>query len=112
MKHEDIAKEIQLADVFILFSNIENLPLVLIESISCGTPFISSNVGGVGELHNKEVGVLVEAGNIKALTTEMNYFINNYKLYHPEKIRQYAIDQYSEDVVGNKFNDLYIEYSK
>lgn len=112
MKHEDIAKEIQLADVFILFSNIENLPLVLIESISCGTPFISSNVGGVGELHNKEVGILVEAGNIKALTTEMNYFINNYKLYHPEKIRQYAIDQYSEDVVGNKFNDLYIEYSK
>lgn len=112
MKHEDIAKEIQLADVFILFSNIENLPLVLIESISCGTPFISSNVGGVGELHNKEVGILVEAGNIKALTTEMNYFIDNYKLYHPEKIRQYAIDQYSEDVVGNKFNDLYIEYSK
>tara|TARA_B100000965_G_C19458136_1_gene698406 strand:- start:305 stop:925 length:621 start_codon:yes stop_codon:yes gene_type:complete len=109
MKHQDVATEMQLADVFVLFSNIENLPLVLIESISCGTPFISSNVGGVAELHNNELGVLVEAGNVEELTTEMNNILKNLNKYNPQKIRQFAIDQYSEEVVGKKFNDLYIQ---
>ena len=109
MKHQDIATEMQLADVFVLFSNIENLPLVLIESISCGTPFISSNVGGVAELHNNELGVLVEAGNVEELTIEMNNIIKNLNKYNPQKIRQFAIDQYSDEVVGKKFNDLYIQ---
>ena len=109
MKHQDVATEMQLADVFVLFSNIENLPLVLIESISCGTPFISSNVGGVAELYNNELGVLVEAGNVEELTIEMNNIIKNLNKYNPQKIRQFAIDQYSEEVVGKKFNDLYIQ---
>jgi glycosyltransferase involved in cell wall biosynthesis len=109
MKHQDVATEMQLADVFVLFSNIENLPLVLIESISCGTPFISSNVGGVAELHNNELGVLVEAGNVEELTTEMNNILKNLNKYNPQKIRQFAIDQYSDEVVGKKFNDLYIQ---
>jgi glycosyltransferase involved in cell wall biosynthesis len=109
MKHQDVATEMQLADVFVLFSNIENLPLVLIESISCGTPFISSNVGGVAELHNNELGVLVEAGNVEELTIEMNNIIKNLNKYNPQKIRQFAIDQYSDEVVGKKFNDLYIQ---
>ena len=109
MKHQDVATEMQLADVFVLFSNIENLPLVLIESISCGTPFISSNVGGVAELHNNELGVLVEAGNIEELTIEMNNIIKNLNKYNHQKIRQFAIDQYSDEVVGKKFNDLYIQ---
>lgn len=110
MKHQDIAKEMQFADVFVLFSNIENLPLVLIESISCGTPFISSNVGGVAELHNNELGVLIEAGNVEELTIEMNNIIKNLNKYNPQKIRQFAIDQYSDEVVGKKFNDLYIQF--
>ena len=110
MKHQDIAKEMQFADVFVLFSNIENLPLVLIESISCGTPFISSNVGGVAELHNNELGVLVEAGNVEELTIEMNNIIKNFNKYNPQKIGQFAIDQYSDEVVGKKFNDLYIQF--
>ena len=109
MKHQDVATEMQLADVFVLFSNIENLPLVLIESISCGTPFISSNVGGIAELHNNELGVLVEAGNVEELTIEMNNIIKNLNKYNPQKIRQFAIDQYSDEVVGKKFNDLYIQ---
>ncbi len=110
MKHQDIAKEMQLANVFVLFSNIENLPLVLIESISCGTPFISSNVGGVSELHNNELGILVEAGNVEELTNEMNNIIKNFNIYNPQKIRQFAMEKYSDEVVGKKFNDLYIQF--
>ena len=33
------------AHAFILFSNIENLPLVLVEAMATGIPFIATNVG-------------------------------------------------------------------
>lgn len=109
MNHKDISKEMQKANAFVLFSNIENLPLVLIESMACGTPFIASNVGGVAELHNDDVGVLVESGNSKELTFQMDLLYRNYKKYDAKIIRQHAINHYSEEVVGKQFNDLYIE---
>lgn len=107
--HDQIAKEMQLADVFVLFSNIENLPLVLIESISSGTPFIATKVGGIPELFNNELGRLVDAGSIDQLLSEMNFMVENPNFFNPSRIRSFAIKNYSNEEVGKKFNDLYIE---
>lgn len=107
--HDQIAEEIQKADVFVLFSNIENLPLVLIESISSGTPFIATKVGGIPELFNNELGRLVDAGSIDQLLSEMNFMVENPNFFNPSSIRSYAIKNYSNEEVGKKFNDLYIE---
>ena len=107
--HDQIAKEMQKADVFVLFSNIENLPLVLIESISSGTPFIATKVGGIPELFNNELGRLVDAGSIDQLLSEMNFMVKNPDFFNPSRIRSFAIKNYSNEEVGKKFNDLYIE---
>ena len=107
--HDQIAEEMQKADVFVLFSNIENLPLVLIESISSGTPFIATKVGGIPELFNNELGRLVDAGSIGQLLSEMNFMVENPNFFNPSSIRSYAIKNYSNEEVGKKFNDLYIE---
>lgn len=107
--HDQIAEEMQKADVFVLFSNIENLPLVLIESISSGTPFIATKVGGIPELFNNELGRLVDAGSIDQLLSEMNFMVENSNFFNPSRIRSFAIKNYSNEEVGKKFNDLYIE---
>ena len=107
--HDQIAEEMQKADVFVLFSNIENLPLVLIESISSGTPFIATKVGGIPELFNNELGRLVDAGSIDQLLSEMNFMVENPNFFNPSRIRSFAIKNYSNEEVGKKFNDLYIE---
>ena len=107
--HDQIAEEMQKADVFVLFSNIENLPLVLIESISSGTPFIATKVGGIPELFNNELGRLVDAGSIDQLLSEMNFMVKNPDFFNPSRIRSFAIKNYSNKEVGKKFNDLYIE---
>ena len=107
--HDHIAKEMQKADLFVLFSNIENLPLVLIESISSGTPFIATKVGGIPELFNNELGRLVDAGSIDQLLSEMNFMVDNPNFFNPSRIRSFAIKNYSNEEVGKKFNDLYIE---
>ena len=107
--HHEIANEMQKANVFVLFSNIENLPLVLIESISCGTPFISTKVGGIPEMFHRDLGRLVDSGNIDQLVKEMNFMIENPNYFDSEKIRSYGLNNYSDKVVGKQFNDLYIE---
>ena len=107
--HDQIAEEMQKADVFVLFSNIENLPLVLIESISSGTPVIATKVGGIPELFNNELGRLVDAGSIDQLLSEMNFMVENPNFFNPSRIRSFAIKNYSNEEVGKKFNDLYIE---
>ncbi len=102
----------QNADVFVLFSNIENLPLVLIESISCGTPFIATKVGGIPELFNNDLGKLVDSGNTDQLLEEMNFMIENPDFFDSSIIRSHALKNYSNEEVGKQFNDLYIEISK
>ncbi len=54
------------ADLFILVSESEGIPVSIMEAMSYGIPVIASNVGGVSELfHNGPIGYIVEA-NITA----------------------------------------------
>jgi glycosyltransferase involved in cell wall biosynthesis len=46
----DLAAAIQSADVFLLTAKAETMPLALLESITIGVPFVSTNVGCVEEL--------------------------------------------------------------
>ena len=52
------------ADLFIFPTRADNLPLVLQESMACGTPMLSFNVGGVPDLVRHSItGYLAEAEN-------------------------------------------------
>ena len=105
--HQEIAKEMQMANAFILFSNIENLPLVLIEAMSTGIPVIATKVGGVTELVNDDLGLLIEKRNTIELANAMKFIMENYSKYDSSKIRNYAVNNFSYENVGDQFNELY-----
>lgn len=54
------------ADLFCFGSLREGCPNVILESLACGTPVVSTNVGGIPDLVDDETGVLFEAGSAKA----------------------------------------------
>lgn len=48
--HHELVTWYQAADLFLLPSRSEGVPLVLLESIACGTPFVATAVGGNPEI--------------------------------------------------------------
>jgi teichuronic acid biosynthesis glycosyltransferase TuaC len=50
LEHQQVVKYMQLFDLLILPSQNEGLPLVLAESLSCGTIALASDVGGISEI--------------------------------------------------------------
>ena len=46
----DIHELLCCADIFVLFSAVEGMPLTLIEAMSCGIPVVTTPAGGSGEL--------------------------------------------------------------
>ena len=97
----------QQADCFVLFSNIENLPLVIIESMACGLPIITTDVGGISEHMDESKGKMIAARDTDSLTKNMNFMILNSAKYNSEAIRNYAIENFGNESISRQFNDLY-----
>ncbi len=104
---EKIAEILNQSHAFVLFSNYENLPLVIIESFACGLPVISTDVGGIKERFPKGCGWLIEKGDEEALLKAMQDIISNYNNYKPEELSKYALENFSYQAVGKAFDKVY-----
>ena len=70
-------------DCMVSPSDMEGLPTVIIEAMSCNVPIISTNVGGVSELINHlDTGYLVQPYSISELKEAMCFFSDNQDLFH------------------------------
>jgi len=99
------------ADVYLLPSYNEGLPISILEAMSYKKPIISTDVGGISTIvKNGFNGFLIEAGDKEALFTKMKYFIEN-----REKIDEYGLNsfQLSKDFLPEKvIKNLHILYTK
>ena len=111
-ENDELVKIMNDADFMIMFSNRENLPVVILESYSCGVPVISTRVGGIHEHMNKDLGKLVEPKNEDDFYNAINETLDNLDVYNKEKIRNYAIDHFSQGVIGESLFAVYKEVIK
>lgn len=103
------------AECLVLASWREGFPTVVGEAMACGTPILSSNVGGVSELViENETGWLFEPGNDAALTAKLDYVLSNSEIVSKmrSKARQTAESRVSADAVSADLKDCFLKVLK
>jgi glycosyltransferase involved in cell wall biosynthesis len=104
---EEVAEFMRKADFFVLPSKWENLPCVLIEAMASGLPIVATNVGGIPELINDNVGILVPPRDAEALAVAINHLLDHSDKYSSEKIASYAYKQFSYRIIGRQLDAIY-----
>jgi glycosyltransferase involved in cell wall biosynthesis len=102
-----LAETMAEGDALVIFSNYENMPVVINESFVLGVPVFSTNVGGIAEMVNDANGRLVSKGDEKALLQLMNDFIDNKIGFQKEQIREQARENFSPEAVAKTLVEIY-----
>jgi sugar transferase (PEP-CTERM/EpsH1 system associated) len=106
----DIPELLTKADVFVLSSVAEGIPMTVLEAMAANLPVISTNVGGLSELVDDGVtGLLVEKQDSEALATAMQTYVNQPELIEPQgaKACQFITQNFSETAMIKSYQKLY-----
>lgn len=103
---------LQTADVYILPSYFEGVPISILEAMSFGKPIISTNVGGIPEVVEDGInGLLITPGDKKALLKALFYYSNDLeKIEKHGKQSLVKIKEYYPESVTKELEEIYIRF--
>ncbi len=106
----DKARAYSAADIFISTARADNLPLVLQESMACGTPMAAYDVGGIGDVVRQGVtGFTAPMGDLEGLRQRLMELIENPALRGEMAMacRKIALAEYGLTRTAEKYRELY-----
>ncbi|QLE51298.1 glycosyltransferase [Nostoc sp. C057] len=98
------------ADVFIFPTRADNLPLVLQESMACGTPMVSFKVGGVPDLVRPGItGYLAQPEDTQDFCNGIVQLLvdREQRLKMSENCRAIALQEYTLELQAKRYIELY-----
>lgn len=106
---DDMPALLRKADIFVLSSDYEGLPLTVLEAMASGLAVISTDVGGVRDIVGKDEGLLVESKNERQLADAMMKLVSNNNLRNSIGLNAVkAARKYDISVFTKKYESLYI----
>jgi glycosyltransferase involved in cell wall biosynthesis len=88
------------ADVFIAPSIADNLPTTILESLSCGTPVVGFDVGGIPDMiRHRENGYLAKYRNSNDISEGIKFCLDN-------KIKGYILPEFNPKIILDQHFDL------
>lgn len=109
VSHDQLADWYRAADMTVLCSESEGLPNVLRESVACGTPFVSTDVGSIREIADPDYSELVPKHDAAALAQGIEMVLSGphraaAQNYQPRTWRETARDTVSlfEELIARK----------
>ena len=109
-------EKVNQSEIFVLSSDYEGFPNVLIEAMSIGMPCVATDCSPGGArmlLEDGKVGRLVDSGNYEELAKEIIYFIENReKEIEYGKYAKKSINRFSYSKLMNQWEAYLIKYSE
>ena len=102
----------QKASIFILPSLSEAFPITNLEALSCGTPVIASNVGGIPEaVQDRKNGILVPPSNVVKLAENIQYLLDNEDIRKKfgKEGRKWIVKNFSSEILMKALLQIYNE---
>lgn len=97
------------ADVFLMTSHMEGLPLSVLEAMASGLPVIATNVGGMADLV-KDNGALIADDDLQALTREMIRFARDSALRERcGNVSREMVKDYDAKSCARAYTEIYEE---
>jgi len=107
LESEELVKEMAVADLLVIFSNYENFPVVINESLTLGIPVFATSVGGIPEYVNNGNGRLLNAGDEADLKKLLHQYLNNQIVFDNQKIRGQSFNLFSPETIGKDLLSIY-----
>lgn len=98
------------ADIFLFPTRADNLPLVLQESMACGTPMVSFEIGGVSDLVRSDItGYLAKSEDTEDFKDGIIQLLRTPNLHQQMKLncRKIALSEYSLELQAQRYITLY-----
>lgn len=105
----EVLNNLNESDIYILCSNYEGMPNVLMEAMATGIPCISTNcpTGPSDLIKNDYNGILIHTGNVDELTHAIEQYILNYKkAIEFGKRAKKDMEKYRNEVVIKRLDDF------
>jgi glycosyltransferase involved in cell wall biosynthesis len=105
----EIAARMREADMFVLSSRFENLPVVLLEASATGLPIVATRVGGVPEIVGADGGALVEPLSPEALARAIEDVAE--RSFDREALAARARSRWGIEAIGATWDEIYASLS-
>ena len=75
---QELAEWYSTADIYVNLTYGDTFPTTNIEALACGTPVITYDAGGSGEIVDEGTGVIIEKGNLESVISAIEKLADSY----------------------------------
>jgi glycosyltransferase involved in cell wall biosynthesis len=103
----ELAQIFNQADFSVVSSHYETFGTVVVESLACGIPVVSTRVGVAPDVIGEKNGLLIDPGNKNAMVDAIDWMLDHCRTYDKTAVCESISEKFNKKTIGNQLVGLY-----